>query len=130
MFNRNYRSCDCMNNNEYDPMETQKDNNNCGCNDEESIYDNSCGCFNNSNDEYMSSCACGFNEPYSVFPTDPTIAESYVPAQNFTKAYKSCIGLKKGTIFPELVNTYCPGQSMEEIAYLRDTNKIGEGCNQ
>ena len=130
MFYRNYRNCGCENN--YDPMETEFMNNNCGCgcNDDDSVYDNSCGCGNNSNDEYMSSCACGYDEPYSQFPTDPTIAESYVPTQYLNQAYKSCIGLKKGTIFPELVSPYCPNQSVEEIEYIKMTNKIGEGCNR
>ncbi len=111
MFYRNYRDCGC------------KDN-------EESIYDNSCGLVNNMDDEYMSECACGYNEPYSVFPNDPMIAESYVPNQKLNKVYKSCIGLEKGTIFPELVNFYSPCEDMEIIAYLKSTNKIGEGCNQ
>ena len=133
MFYRNYRSCGCKNNNYYDPMETELNDNSCGCgckDDEDSMYDNSCGCGGYSNDDYMSDCACGYNEPYSVFPTDPTLAESYVPTQYLNQAYKSCIGLKKGTIFPELVSSYYPCQSMDEIEYLKNTNKIGEGCNQ
>ena len=100
----------------------------CGCNDDKSLYNTSCN--NYSNDEYMSDCACGFNEPYSVFPSDPTIAESYVPAQYLNKVFKNNIGLKNGTMYPELVRTYAPGQSMEEIAYLENTNQIKEGCNQ
>ena len=112
MFNRNYyRSCSC------------------GCNDgNDSIYDTSCS--NYSNDEYMSDCACGYNEPYNVFPSDPTLAESYVPVQYLNKVFKDQIGLKNGTIYPELVSNYVPCQSMEEIAYLRNTNQIKEGCNQ
>jgi len=45
------------------------------------------------------------------------------------KTFKPCVGLKMGTIFPELVSPYMPGQSMKEIEYLEETNKIGEGCN-
>ena len=137
MFNRNYRSCGCMNNDnedyDYNVMATNLVNGSCDNNHEcnkDSIYDNSCGCVNNANDDYMSECACGYNEPYNVFPTNPTIAESYVPRQYFDRAFKSCIGLKKGTIFPELVSTYEPCQSMKEIEYLKSTNKIGEGCNE
>ena len=39
------------------------------------------------------------------------------------------IGLKMGTIFPELVSPYYPGQSMEQIRYIESMNKIGKGCN-
>ncbi len=110
MFNRNYRNCGCMNDSE------------------DSIYDNSCGMYAN-NDDYMSDCACGYNEPYSQFPSDPTLAESYIPTQYMNNVFKSCPGLKNGTMFPELVSCYEPGQSMKVIKYLRDTNQIGEGCN-
>ena len=41
-----------------------------------------------------------------------------------------CCGLKMGTIFPELVSPYRPGQSMEFNDYLRARNEIGEGCNR
>ena len=40
-----------------------------------------------------------------------------------------CVGLKMGTIFPELVSPYMPGQSQREIEYIRNTNQIKEGCN-
>ena len=39
------------------------------------------------------------------------------------------VGLKHGTLFPELVSPYCPNQSIEEIEFIRMNNKIGEGCN-
>ena len=35
------------------------------------------------------------------------------------KTFKPCIGLEQGTIFPELVSPYSPGDSMKEIEYLR-----------
>lgn len=34
-----------------------------------------------------------------------------------------------GTIFPELVSPYMPGQSQREIEYIRNMNQIKEGCN-
>ncbi len=134
MFNRNYRNCGCMNNDDeydYGTMTTNLANGSCDCDcNKDSIYDNSCGCGNSMDSDYMSEeCACGYNEPYNAFPTNPTIAESYVPTQYLDRAFKSCIGLKKGTIFPELVNNYEPCQSMKEIEYLKSTNEIGEGCN-
>ena len=75
-------------------------------------------------------CACGFDEERDVFPEDPMLAQSYVPYQYMDKTFKPCIGLKMGTIFPELVSPYMPGQSMEEIEYIKMTNKIGKGCNK
>lgn len=74
-------------------------------------------------------CECGFDEE-SVFPNNPMLAQSYVPWQTMDQTFKPCIGLKMGTIFPELVSPYVPCQSMEEIAYIKATNKIGEGCNK
>ena len=75
-------------------------------------------------------CACGFDEERDVFPENPMLAQSYVPYQYMDKTFKTCIGLKMGTIFPELVSPYMPGQSMEEIEYIKMTNKIGKGCNK
>ena len=113
------RKCYCMNNNyknnscelENDILETQ-------CNDVVS-YEN-----------YADSCECGFDEEYSVFPENPMLAQSYVPFQYMDKTFKSCVGLKMGTIFPELVSPYVPCQGMEEINYIRARNEIGKGCNK
>jgi hypothetical protein len=115
-----YKKCYCMNNNytnncddKKDTLETQCQNV-VGCND--GMYNNSCG--------------CGFDEEYSVFPDEPMLGQSYVPYQYMDKTFKPAIGLKMGTIFPELVSPYCPGQSMETINYLEATNEIGKGCNK
>lgn len=75
-------------------------------------------------------CGCGFDEGVNLFPNNPMLAQSYVPIQYMDKTFTPCCGLKMGTIFPELVSPYRPGQSMEEIAYLRARNEIGEGCNR
>ena len=56
-------------------------------------------------------------------------AQSYVPVQVMDNTFMPCSGMHKGTIFPELVSEYCPGQSMAQIQYLRDTNPIKGGCN-
>ena len=92
--------------------EYSKDN--CGC---------PCDNYNNSN------CDCGFDEEMNLFPDNPMLGQSYVPIQYMDKTFTPCCGLKMGTIFPELVSPYRPGQSMEEIAYIRARNEIGEGCN-
>ena len=47
------------------------------------------------------------------------LGQSYVPIQEIDKTFTPICGLKNGTLFPELVNTYYPGQSMMDIDYLR-----------
>ena len=73
----------------------------------------------------------GFDEEYemSVFPDNPMLAQSYVPWQYMDKTFRPEIGLKMGTIFPELVSPYTPCQSMRTNEFLETTNQIGEGCN-
>ena len=60
------------------------------------------------------------------FPENPMYGQSYVPIQFLNKVYEPAVALKKGTLFPELLTTYVPGQSMREIAYIKNANK-GEG---
>ena len=81
-------------------------------------------------DEDEDSCSCGFNPGMPIFPENPTLAQSYVPYQFMNETFKPCVGLKMGTIFPELVSPYVPCQSIEEIEFIKATNKIGKGCNR
>ena len=99
------------------------------CNKEQDIIDDTCECVQNTMD-VKDSCECGFDEEDKLFPSNPMFAQSYVPWQTLNKTFTPCVGLKMGTIFPELVSPYMPGQSMEEIEYIRRTNKIGKGCNK
>ena len=114
---RRYKKCYCMNNDYKN-----------SCNMQDEILEDKCNNVSSYEDSY-DSCACGFDEEMSVFPDNPSLAQSYVPIQYMDKTFKPCVGLKMGTIFPELVSPYVPGQSMEEIQYLRDSNTIGKGCN-
>ena len=66
----------------------------------------------------------------NVFPENPSLGQSYVPIQYMDRTFRPCVGLKMGTIFPELVSPYSPCQSMEEINFLRNSNEIGKGCNK
>lgn len=75
-------------------------------------------------------CNCGFEHGESVFPQNPMLAQSYVPIQRMDKTFIPSVGLKMGTIFPELVSPYAPCQSIEEIAFIKAMNTIGEGCNE
>lgn len=127
MFNR-YRRCCCQNNYNPEVIETLCNNVGTTANyvSNNSSCDCSCGC-NNMVDNNC--CECGFGEEPSVFPSNPMLGQSYVPIQEMNETFTPCCGLKMGTIFPELVSPYVPGQSMAEIDYLRRTNEIGEGCN-
>ena len=118
MFSR--RKCYCMNNNY---------SNNSSCEMQNEIMETKC---NNvvSYEENSNSCDCGFDEEQSVFPENPMLAQSYVTMQYMDRTFNPCVGLKMGTIFPELVSPYSPGQSMEEINYIAMTNTIGKGCNK
>lgn len=125
MFNH-YNRCCCQNNYNPEIIETLCNVAGTTANYEQENV-NSCGCNNMNNN----SCECGFDEePVSnIFPTNPMLGQSYIPLQEMNKTFTPCCGLKMGTIFPELVSPYMPGQSMAENDYLRRTNEIGEGCN-
>ena len=113
------RKCYCMNNSyNNNSCELQNDILETQCNDVVS-YEN-----------YNNNCDCGFDEELSIFPENPMLAQSYVPIQYMDKTFKPRVGLKMGTIFPELVSPYVPCQSMEEINYIRERNEIGKGCNK
>ena len=116
MYNRRYRRYYCMNNNQEDKCEKEKL--------EDACHNEYCQC-----QSYDDNCECGFDEEQSVFPEYPMLGQSYVPIQYMDRTFITDVGLKMGTIFPELVSPYSPGQSMREIEYLKATNKIGEGCN-
>ena len=120
MYNRFRRGNWMYNNNQVledvcDNVSNNDDNNSC------------CNMGNCCMNEY--DCGCGFDEDYNVFPSNPMLAQSYVPIQTLDKTFTPCCGLKNGTIFPELVSPYEPCDSMKFINYLRGRNEIGEGCN-
>ena len=115
---RRYKKCYCMNNDYKN-----------SCNMQDEILEDKCNNVSSYEDSY-DSCACGFDEEYGVFPENPMLAQSYVPIQYMDKTFKPCIGLKMGTIFPELVSPYLPCQDMEEMRFIESTNKIGKGCNK
>lgn len=114
------RRCCCMNN--------SYQNNSCELQDD--ILEDKCNNITSCEEDYENNCCCGFDEEYNAFPENPMLAQSYVPFQYMDKTFKPCVGLKMGTIFPELVSPYVPCQSMEEINYIRERNTIGKGCNK
>ena len=107
------RHCNCGNNNDYNNQEYMQE-----------------ACYDVENYNMMhNSCECGFDEEDNMFPENPMYAQSYVPIQTLNQTFIPSVGLKMGTIFPELVSPYMPGQSQREIEYIRNTNTIGKGCN-
>ena len=126
MYNR-FRGCSCMcYNNDNQVLEDVCDN--------VSSYDmasdnNCCNCNTDCCQMNQYDCSCGFDTEESVFPSNPMLAQSYVPIQRMNKTFTPCCGLKNGTIFPELVSPYEPCDSMRFINYLKRRNTIGEGCN-
>lgn len=57
--------------------------------------------------------------PNNVFPSNYLYGHAYTPNQIMNKTFDPETGLQNGTIFPELVSPYFPGQSIEFINYLR-----------
>lgn len=117
--------CNCKQIYNYSPINSTSNN----CKD--SIFDDTCSCLkNNSCSDCNEPCHCGFDEEDDVFPRNYMFGQSYVPMQRMNNTFIPSVGLKMGTIFPELVSPYEPCQSMQEINYIRATNTIGEGCNK
>lgn len=116
----------CSMNNNYSNSNMQNKCKNLG------MIEDSCNNICNNTQNYNEHCGCGFDDDnyVDVFPDNPMLAQSYVPTQFLNETFKPCVGLKNGTIFPELVSPYMPGDSMRQNEFIERTNKIGEGCNQ
>lgn len=119
-------SCNCMSNNQmYQNMTSCKNENN----NDNIIDTTTCPYAQNVAGAEYNPCDCGFEES-NMFPSNVMYAQSYVPWQTINKTFVPSVGLKMGTIFPELVSPYKPGQSQEEINYIAKNNEIGMGCNK
>ena len=103
--------------------------NNNNLNISEDVLENTCDDYATLSNFDEDECGCGFNQGMQVFPDNAVLAQSYVPFQFMDKTFKPCVGLKMGTIFPELVSPYVPCQSIEEIEFIKATNEIGKGCH-
>lgn len=62
---------------------------------------------------------CGNSNNYNVFPTNYLYGHAYTPNQFINKTFSPEVSLRNGTIFPELVSPYSPGQSMDFIEFLK-----------
>lgn len=96
-------------------------------NEENKMYETSCINPSNNNEANINNCSCGF-ENNNIFPNTLLYASSYVPHQYINNVYQSKYGLKMGSIFPELVSPYCPGQSQEILNYLKQSKDYEGGC--
>lgn len=123
MRNRCRRCCSMNNNYFYANRQNNCNNSN--------LMEKSCNNVCSNTQNYNENCGCGFDDDYEdVFPENPMLAQSYVPIQTMNETFTPCVGLKNGTIFPELVSPYMPGDSMKQIEWIERTNTIGEGCNK
>lgn len=90
------------------------------CNSNDSNNNNSnCRCRNNS-----SNCNCnmyenGFSQN-NAFPENYLYGYAYTPNQCMNRTFTPEVGLENGSLFPELVSPYSPGQSIDFIEYLRN----------
>ena len=100
----------------------------CRCRMNNNIDNNLENCNFNNATRNMDMCECGFDDD-SPFPDNYMYGQSYVPIQYMSKTFEPEVGLKMGTIFPELVSPYTAGQGLEEINFLKNSNEIKEGCN-
>lgn len=76
-----------------------------------------CNC--NSNESYMDSYSSS-NMNCSPFPRNYLYGHAYTPNQIMDRMFEPAVGLRNGTMFPELVSPYFPGQSIDFINFLRN----------
>ena len=83
---------------------------------------NSCRCNNIRNhcNSGIYADICNENDSTPVFPENYLYGHAYTPNQTMKNIFVPEIGLNNGTIFPELVSPYSPGQSMDFINYLKE----------
>ena len=62
---------------------------------------------------------CSMCSNTSAFPENYLYGYAYTPNQCMDNTFSPEVGLENGTIFPELVSPYSPGQSIDFIEFLR-----------
>ena len=85
--------------------------NRCMCNDYSNVNSSSFNSYNNDLGRGYSST--NYNS------SNMNYGNAYVPYQPFTSVFSPAEGLANGTMFPELVSSYCPNQSLEVMNYLK-----------
>lgn len=101
---------------------------NCRCNSRNMNYNsnynlnNNCEC-RNCNTNSSNTCNCNMytsQQNNNAFPENYLYGYAYTPNQCMGTTFTPENGLQNGTIFPELVSPYSPGQSIDFIEYLRN----------
>ncbi len=95
-------------------------NSRCYCNRN---CNSNCPFMNNNNSNNMFANSCTNSNP---FPENYLYGHAYTPVQYLKETYKPEVGLENGTIFPELVSSYYPGQSIDFIEFLRNGGNPNE----
>ena len=87
---------------------------NCRCNSQN----------NNMNyDNYINNNSNNLNSTFNrsgAFPNNYLYGHAYTPNQIACQTFTPEVGLSHGSIFPELVSSYVPGQSIDFIEYLKN----------
>lgn len=102
------RRCNCRCNSRY---MNYNSNNNCRCRNCNTNNSNNCGCNMYANETSQNN---------SIFPENYLYGYSYTPNSCMGRTFTPEVGLENGTIFPELVSPYSPGQSIDFIEFLRN----------
>ena len=108
----------------------------CNCKDNcmeenNNLFSDICENVKNCSSKCYNECECGFEEEENmIFPKNPMFGQSYVPWQIMNETFRPEVGLRMGTIFPELVSPYAIDQAQEEMEFIAARNTIGEGCNR
>lgn len=103
-------------------------NSNCGCNRNCNCNSRRTCCRRNmmNNNSCVYANICNNTNNRSAFPDNYLYGHAYTPNQTMNKTFTPEVGLEHGTIFPELVSPYYPGQSMDFINYLRNGGNANE----
>jgi hypothetical protein len=63
----------------------------------------------------------------NLFPSNLMYGHAYTPNQRMNELFDPQTGLSCGSMYPELVSPYSPGDSMAFIEHLKTTDRNG-GC--
>lgn len=89
----------------------------CRCNSRCCCRNSNSNCRNNNCSSIYSNICQNTNT--SAFPENYLYGHAYTPVQSLNNTYNPEIGLQNGSIFPELISPYSPGQSIDFIEFLR-----------
>lgn len=95
-------------------------NRNCRCSSR--CFPINSNCMNNDSNMFANIC----QNTKNVFPENYLYGHAYTPVQTLNNTYNPEMGLECGSIFPELISPYSPGQSIDFIEFLRNGGRCDE----